>query len=135
MAKITFTLEELLEILASNQLLPAQITRVKFKGDEVHFVIKTYAFILPYIPASLRYLSYDDNTALFELMIIIDQANKAISWLNQALKLKLPAYMKLDYPNLFVDVDRVIREKNIRGIQVEDISFQNGRFTILTRNI
>lgn len=134
MAKITFTLEELLEILVSNQLLPPQITRVKVKGDEMHFVIKTNAFILPYIPASLRYLSYDDNTALFELMIIIDQANKAISWLNQALKLKLPAYMKLDYPNLFVDVDRVLREKNIHGIQVEDISFQNGRFIVVTSN-
>ena len=135
MAKINFTLEELLEILASNQLLPAQITRVKVKGDDIHFVIKTNAFILPYIPASLKYLSFNDNNALFELNVIAGQANKAISLLNDALKLKLPAYLKLEYPNLFVDVDRVLRDKNIQGIQIEDISFQNGRFTVITRNI
>ncbi len=134
MAKISFTLEELLEILASNQLLPAQITRVKVQGDEVHFVIKTDAFILPYIPASLKYLSFNDNNALFELTIITGRANEDVSWLNQALKLKLPAYMKLDYPNLFVDIDRILREKNIRGIQIEDISFQNGQFIVVTRS-
>ncbi len=134
MAKINFTLEELLEILVSNQLLPAQMARVKVKGDEIHFVIKTNTFILPYIPASLRFLSFEGNQALFELTIITGRANKAISWLNQVLKLKLPAYMKLEYPNLFIDVDRVLREKNIRGIQIEDISFQNGEFAIVTRN-
>lgn len=134
MAKITFNLEELLEILASNQLLPAQIARVKVKGDEIHFVIKTNAFILPYIPASLRYLSFNGTNALFELNVIAGLANKAVSWLNQALKLKLPEYMKLDYPNLFVDIDRVLTEKNVRGIQVQDISFQNGRFSVVTRN-
>lgn len=134
MAKISFTLEELLEILASNQLLPAQITRVKIQGDEVHFVIKTDAFILPYIPASLKYLSFNDNKAFFELTIIAGRANEAVSWLNQALKLKLPAYMKLDYPNLFVDIDRALVEKNIRGIQIEDVSFQNGQFIVVIRN-
>ncbi|MHC4640937.1 MAG: hypothetical protein ACYS32_04775 [Planctomycetota bacterium] len=134
MARITFTIAELLEILASNQLLPPQITRVKVKGDEIHFVIKTNAFILPYIPASLKYLSFDDNNALFELAIITGRADKAVSLLNDALKLKLPAYMKLEYPNLFIDVGRVLRETNVRGIQVEDISYQNGEFTIVTRN-
>ena len=134
MAKITFTLEELLEILISNQLLPQQITRVKVKGDEIHFVIKTNAFILPYIPALLRYRSFNDNNALFELTIVTGRANKPISLLNQALKLKLPAYMKLDYPNVFVDIDSLLEEKYIRSIKVEDISFQNGEFTILTRN-
>ena len=135
MAKISFTLEELLEILVSNQLLPPQITRVKVKGDEIHFVINTNAFILPYIPASLRYLSFNDNNALFELTTVTGLASKDISRLNQALKLKIPAYMKLEYPNVFVDVDRVLREKNIHGVQVEDISFQNGELTIVTRNI
>ncbi|MHC4545779.1 MAG: hypothetical protein ACYS9C_16885 [Planctomycetota bacterium] len=135
MAKITFTLEELLEILISNKLLPPQIIRVKVKGDDIHFVIKTDEFILPFIPASLRYLSFDDNTALFELTIVTGRSNKDMSWLSQELKLKMPAYMKLEYPNVFVGVDRMLKEKNIRSVQVQDISFQNGEFTIVTRNI
>ena len=135
MAKITFTLEELLEILISNKLLPSHIIRAKVKGDDIHFVIKTNAFILPFIPASLRYLRFDGNNALFELTIVTGRANKDMSWLSQELKLEIPAYMKLEYPNLSVDVDRMLREKNVRGIQIGDISFQNGEFTIVTRNI
>ena len=134
MAKISFTLIELLEILISNRLLPAQIARVKVKGDAFHFVIKTSAFILPYIPASLKYISFDGTDAVFELTIIAGMANKAVSWLNQALKLKLPDYMKLEYPNVFIDIGRVLTENKVQGIKVEDISFQNGEFTVVTSN-
>ena len=135
MAKISFTLVELLEILISNKLLPPRIVRVKVKGDKIHFVIKTDAFILPYIPASLRYLSFNDNQALFELTVVTGRINKAISWLNRVLKLKMPAYMKLEYPNVFVDVDMMLKERNISSVQVKDISLTNGEFTILTGNI
>jgi hypothetical protein len=135
MAKVTFTLEELLEILIANKLLPSRIVRVKVKGDEIHFVIVTNEFTLPYIPASLRYMGFNDNNALFELTIAPGRASRDMGLLNQALKLKMPAYVKLEYPKIFVDVDRVLRERNILGIKIEDISFQNGEFTILTGNI
>ena len=135
MAKVTFTLEELLEILIANRLLHPRIVRVKVKGDEIHFVIVTNEFALPYIPASLRYLGFNDNNALFELTITPGRANRDMSRFNQALKLKMPAYVKLEYPKVFVNVDRLLRERNIRGIKIEDISFQNGEFTILTGNI
>ena len=61
--------------------------------------------------------------------------NKAISWLNQAFKLKIPAYMKLEYPNIFVDIDQLLKEKNIRGVRVKDIFFEDGEFAIVTDNI
>ena len=134
MAKMSFTLVELLEILVSNRLLPAQIARVKVKGDEVHFVIKTSAFILPYIPASLKYISFDGTNAVFELTVIASLANKAVGLLNDVLKLKLPDYMKLEYPKVFIDIDRVLTEKKVHGIKVEDISFHNGEFTVVTSN-
>ncbi len=135
MAKITFSLEELLKILISNELLPRQIIRARVKGQRVHFVIRTNAFILPYIPASLRYISFDNNNAIFELTIASGHLNKAVSWLNQALKLKIPACMKIEYPNIFVDIDKLLEEKNIRGVQVKDIFFKDGEFAIVTDNI
>jgi hypothetical protein len=134
MATIIFSLEELLKILISNELLPRQIIRARVKGQRVHFVIRTSAFILPYIPASLRYISFDNNNAIFELTIASGHLNKTVSWLNQALKLKMPACMKLEYPNISVDIDRLLEEKNIKGVQVEDIFFDNGEFTIVTDN-
>jgi len=135
MAKITFSLEELLKILISNELLPRQMIRARVKGQRVHFIIRTNAFILPYIPASLRYISFDNNNATFELTIAGGHLNKAISWLNQALKLKIPACMKLEYPNIFVDIEKLLEEKNIKGVQVKDIFFENGDFTIVSENI
>jgi len=135
MAKITFSLEELLKILISNELLPRQIIRARVKGRRVHFVIRTDSFVLPFIPASLRYISFDNDNAIFELTIVSGHLNKAVSWLNQALKLKIPVCMKLEYPNISVDIDRLLEEKNIKGVQVKDIFFENGEFTILTANI
>jgi hypothetical protein len=51
------------------------------------------------------------------------------------LQLKLPAYMKLEYPKIFVDVDKLLEEKNIKGIRVTGVSLKDGEFTITTCNI
>ncbi len=135
MATITFSLEEFLKILISNELLPRQIIRARVKSQRVHFVIKTESFVLPFIPASLRYVGFDNNNAIFELTIASGHLNKAVNWLNQALKLKIPACMKLEYPNISVDIEKLLEEKNFRGVRVKDISFANGQFTIVTTNI
>ena len=135
MAKITFSLDELIHILISNELLRGEILRPKVDGDRIHFVIRTNTFILPYIPASLGYMGFSDNLATFELTIVSSYLNKAVSRLKQVLQLKLPVYIKLEYPKIFVDVDKLLKEKNIRGIRVKDISFMGGEFTITTCNM
>ena len=135
MAKITFSLEELIQILISNELLRGEILRPKVEGDRIHFVIRTNSFILPYIPASLAYLSFSENQAIFELTIVSSHLNKAVSRLKQMLQLKLPIYMKLEYPKIFVDVDKLLEKKDIRGIRVKDVSFEDSEFTITTCNI
>ena len=132
MARIIFSLEEFLEILTSNELLPRQIVRARVKGERIHFVIRTNSFILPFIPASLRYVSFEGDTVTFELTIVSGRLDKAVSWLNQVLKVEMPAYAKLEYPNISVDIHKVLRESNIRGVRVEDIIFKNGEFTIVT---
>ena len=135
MAKITISLEELKQILISNELLRGKILRLKVEGDRIHFVIRTDSFILPYIPASSGFLDFSDNQAIFELTIVSSHLNKAVSRLKEMLQLKLPAYMKLEYPKIFVDVEKLLEEKNIRGIRVKDIFLKDGEFTITTCNI
>ena len=135
MAKISFSLEELTQILVSNELLRGEILRLKVDSEKIHFVIRTNTFILPYIPASVGYLSFSDNRAIFELTIVSSHLNKAVSRLKQILQLKLPAYMKLEYPKIFVDVEKLLNEKNIKGIRVKDVSLKDGEFTITTCNI
>jgi len=132
MAKMTFSLEELTKLLISNELLPGEILRPRVQGDKINFIIRTDSFILPFIPASLRYVSFSDNNAVFELTIVSSHLNKAASWLSQIVKLKIPPYMKLEYPRLYVDVDGLLQRENIRGLQVKDILFEAGEFTIVT---
>jgi len=132
MARIVFGFEELLEFLVCNRLLPGSIVRARVKGERIHFVIKTNSFILPFIPASVKYLRLEGSHIVFELAIVSNRANKAISWLNQMLEPKMPAYTKLEYPILSVDMDKLLAEKNIRGVRIKEIFFEDGEFTLIT---
>ena len=132
MARITFSLQELVEIAVSNELLPRQIVRVRVKGERIHFVIKTNSFILPFIPASLGYVSFDGHNAIFELTIVSGHVNKAMGRLHQALELKMPAFVKLEYPNVAVDIGRLLEHKDIRGVRVKDVVLEDGEFVIVT---
>ena len=134
MAKIVFGFEELLEILVCNGLLPGSIARPRVKGERIHFVIGTNSFILPFIPASVKYLRLEGSHIVFELAIVSNRVGKAISRLNQMLEPKMPAYAKLEYPILSVDIDKLLAEKNIRGVRLKEIHFEDGEFTLITEN-
>ncbi len=132
MAKITFSHEELINILISNELLPKEILRPKVEGEEIHFVVKTNLPLLQFVPASLKYLSFTDNNAIFEITVVNSSLNTMISRLNLLSKLNAPAYVKFDFPKVSVDVNELLKEKNIRGVLLKDIIFNNGEFTITT---
>jgi hypothetical protein len=134
MAKLTFTAEELVEVVISNGLLPEEIVRLRVKGDRIHFVIRTGSFVLPFVPASLRYLSFDGDSATFELTIISSHASKAAGRLNELLKAKMPHYMKLEYPTVTVEINRLLKEKNVKNLRVKDILFEDGNFSVMTDN-
>ena len=132
MAKLTFGLEELVKILISNELLPRKITRIRVKNDEVHFVIKTQSFILPFVPGSLRYIKFEENHAVFELALAGGRVDKIIGMFDQTIELNLPSYVKFEYPNIVIDIDKLFHEKNIKGVCVEDIFYEDGQLTIVT---
>ena len=135
MATIAFSLDELVGILLANGLLPAQrIARARVEGDAVHFVIKTGSFVLPYVPASLKFVSFGDGTAIFELAVVGGRLNKTVSWLNEVLKQELPPCVRLEPPKVLVDIEKTLAGKNIKGIRVDDIRFEGGRFVIVTSN-
>ena len=135
MAKIIFSIEELIKILISNDLLPGNIIRTKVKNDSVHFYIKTQSFILPFIPASLRFSSFDNNNVIFELTVVSSQVNKAIGRFDQLLDFEMPVYMRLEYPNIVVDIDKLLQEKNIRGLQLKSVFFENDEFVVETESV
>jgi len=134
MAKLTFTAEELVEVAVSNGLLPPEIVRMKVKGERIHFVIKTGSFVLPYIPASLKYLRFDGDNAVFELSVVSSHATKAMGRLKNLIELNMPGYVRLEYPNVFVEINRLLEDKNVKSLRVKDILFEDGEFSITTGN-
>ena len=132
MAKLTFTAEELVEVAVSNGLLPPEIVRMKVKGERIHFVIKTGSFVLPFIPASLKYLRFDGDNAVFELAVVSGHATKAMGRLRNLIELHLPGYVRLEYPNVFVEINRLLEDENVKSLRVKDIQFKDGRFSIIT---
>ena len=135
MAKIIFSLEELVTLLVSNEILPSAVTGVETDGEKISFVIKIDSFFLPAIPASLRYVGFEEGNAVFEFTLVNSHFNKAIGGLGQTLESKIPPGIKLDLPNVRVDVNRLLEEKKVRGIEVRDIIFENGSFTIETGSV
>ena len=131
MAKITFTHTELLNILLANELLPKKVLRPKVEGQEIHFTVETNIPLLQYVPASLKFVSFTDNNAIFELTVVNSSLSKTISRLNLMSKLDVPDYVKIEFPRISVDINELLKHRNIRGIQLKDILFDNGEFTII----
>ena len=90
---------------------------------------------MPFIPVSLKYLRFDGNTVVFEFTLVSSHLNKAVSWLNQRLEVKVPAFVRFQYPDVFVDVGTLLEQKNIRGVRVREIHFEDGEFAIVTENV
>jgi hypothetical protein len=132
MAKITFNLEELKEVLVSNAVLPKVILRPKVEGEEVHFVVDTNLPFLQFIPLTLRYLNYTDNNAIFEIGVENDNLHKTINRFNLISRLNIPEYIKIDFPKIYINVNELLELNNIRGILLKDIFFKRGKFTIVT---
>ncbi|MCP4261255.1 MAG: hypothetical protein GY774_27670 [Planctomycetes bacterium] len=132
MAKITFSLAELKEILISNAVLPKVILRPKVEGEEIHFVVNTNLPFLQFIPLSLRYLNYTDNNAIFEISVVNSNLHKTINKFNLMSRLDVPEYIKIDFPKIYIDVNELLQIKNIRGILLKDIFYKDGEFTIVT---
>jgi hypothetical protein len=42
--------------------------------------------------------------------------------------------MRFQYPHVFVDIGKLLEQKNIRGLRVQKIYVENGEFVIVTEN-
>lgn len=135
MAQITFNLDELLEIIKANKVLPEQVTKMEVNNDSINFIISTNNFLIPYVPATLHYVEYENNNAIFELNIVGGQFNKALGFFSKSLQSKLPEYIKLELPKIIIDLQKLLEQKNIKGIRIKEITQESSRFDITIESI
>jgi len=135
MAKMIFTLDEVKEILLSNNQIPHYIVDFRTEGHTVFF--KMDIPLIPPIPATIKYVSYQDN--IITLEIVRDSVNgkladKVVSRVISKFQNKMPTYTKLDYPNIYVDVKSLLTNNGIMGVKVEDMAVEGNSFTVTTCN-
>jgi|WetSurMetagenome_2_1015567.scaffolds.fasta_scaffold82544_4 hypothetical protein len=132
MATLTFSLEELLDILKLNNLLPKQIAKSEVKDNNLNFTIQTENFLLPMLPVTLKFKNYSNNTATFELNLVSSHFNKALGMFGNSYQSKMPDYVKLDLPEIHIDIEKILEHKKINGIRVKDIHQKDDLFSIIT---
>jgi hypothetical protein len=143
MAKIVFSVEEMRELLLSNNRIriPPYIKNLKMGGDNISLTVeigKTGIPLVPFvpllIPISTRFVRFDNPIAIFEITNRGRLTKGIVDRLIPIFKDKMPDYIEVDYPSIHVDVNKLLVEKNVKGVEVEEIFFDDGKFTVMTGN-
>jgi len=137
MAKMIFTLDEVKEILLSNNQIPHYISDFRTEGQTVFFKIDMGIPFVGPIPVAVKYVSYQSN--IITLEIVRDSVNgkladKVVSRVIGQFQNKMPTYTKLDYPNIYVDLKSFLTNNGIMGVKVEDVVFEGDSFAVTTCN-
>ena len=128
MAKIIFTLDEAISILIANNILPEQITNVRANGENISFRVDTGLPLLSSVPASIKYVDFKYGIAKLEMSLPLQRiTNKLIQFFSE----KIPKEIKFENPNILVDINKIIKKKS-KGINVENIIYENESFVIIT---
>ncbi|MGD0572340.1 MAG: hypothetical protein ABSB11_04910 [Sedimentisphaerales bacterium] len=141
MAKLIFSVPEILEIIKSNYSIPWQIEYLRAEKNQAWFRLETGLKFPAKIEVSLEFLRFERDMVIFHTNIewvtsicslgIPDMILKLL--IRSLLKLKeLGIYIELnEYPNIAINLNKILTDK-IKGIQVKDVTFDDGLFTITT---
>ena len=135
MAKMIFSLEEVKAILLSNNQISHYIADIRTEGRIVSFKVDMCIPLIPPIPVAVKYVSYQNDIITLEIVsgaMMGELAEKVASLVISKFQKKMPAYAKLDYPNIYVDVKRLLTDNNIKGVRVEDVVVEGNSFTVTT---
>ncbi|GEM_PF-4696205 len=137
MARITFTLTEIMNILDSNEQIHRDISDMRVEGADVHFNINTNLPLIHKVPASAHFVSFDDG--IMKLRMTIHGlppalVSKGIKLLSHKFDENVPEFITMEYPYMYIDVPEAI-SANIKGVRVDEIYHQDGHFTVITSNL
>jgi hypothetical protein len=130
MAKIQISVNEFNLILNSNNLFPRQISEIEADDDNIFLKIKTGWFALKSIRISVKFMSFNHEGAVFE--IVQNRLMNKFDWLIHKWieSVQLPEHVNLcEYPKVHIDLNKVLANK-AKGIRIDDISFEKGRFFV-----
>jgi hypothetical protein len=132
MARIVLSGDELVNILQANGLIPDHVTDVSADGREIRLRVKTPWPVLKSVRVGVRFAGFDDGQVVLQLVTnrVMDRFDWLIDRMLESMRVQ-DHWGRWEYPRLFVDVNRVIRER-IRGVEIEGMTFEDGYFHVST---
>jgi hypothetical protein len=133
MAKITFSPQEAISLLISSKFLPEMITDIKVDRDTVSFKVATGLPLTDSLPVSIKYLRFKKGILTLQATIAFLKGktlDTVVSLVAGALARDYPDEIQLDYPRIYVHINKLLAARNIRSLEVREITFDKGHFTI-----
>ncbi len=129
MAKLVFTLDEIVSLIKKKISLPDRIKNISSNKKEITATINMHKY-LPNINVSVIFVSY-----LNEKLLLKIKTNIALEVLIKlALKfIKLPHYSwyKITGTSVSININSLLTE-NVEGVKIKQILFEQGNFVIET---
>jgi hypothetical protein len=132
MGQIVISGDELVSLLAANARMPEQVTGVETDGDEIKVHVATPLPILRSIAVRVKFAGFEQGQVVLQLVTnrVIDKFDWLVNKMLAALKVEDHGG-RWEYPRLYVDVNHLLR-RQVRGVQIAGIIFQDGHFHITT---
>lgn len=132
MGQIVLSGDELVAILTANARMPEQVLGVESDGEEIKVHVATPLPLLRSIPVRIRFAGFEQGQLVLQL--VTNRLIDTFDWMvNKMLaSAKVEDYGgRWEYPRLYVDVNRLL-QRQVRGIQIADVVFQDGHFHVTT---
>ncbi len=131
MAKIVVTIEEIITVLGANGWMSHRVSDMQAVEGGVSFKVDTGVPFVGAVKMQINYTGFDGRCVELELVGggLLDQFS---GLLKQAVK--LPEYMRLEYPRIFVDVEQLMGER-VKGIAIEGIELAGTSFTVDVKTV
>ena len=132
MAEILLSGDELVCILKANRLIPDEVTDIVTEDGEIRIRIRTPWPIVKSIHVGMRFAGFEQGRAVLRVQTnrVLDRFDWLVDKMIAGFPLQEYAAQWI-YPRLYVDVNELLH-RQIRGVQVTDIMFQDGQFRITT---
>ena len=133
MAQIVFTPEEAVNILMGNDLLPEVITGIKVRDDTLILNVATPLPLVNSLPVSIKYLAFHDGRLELEVAVPVlkgKMLETVVHLVRGELDRRFHEQIELDYPKLYVHINKLLLANNVRKLSVREISFDSGLFNV-----
>ena len=128
MAEIVISVDELVQILRANGLIPNTIVGIKAtEASQIIFTIKTGWFFPKFMKIVVEYIGFKDKRLEFKIVTnrILDRLSRFTDRFVDSQKLAKYG-CTIEYPMVYFEVSQQLSQ-HLKAIQVRDCTLSNGK--------